>query len=162
EKQLRADIDQWFGRAEQSDQEEDRQYGKNRMGDELPAWVADKQKRLQKIQQAKKELEAEARAEAETPPDPERTRHEAKPKGIPKEDRQGNFTDPESRMLRSKGGFIQGYNCQAAVDADHQIIVAEHVTPNGADVHELKPLLKGIKQNLKQQAREISSDAGYS
>ena len=162
DKQLRADIDQWFGRAEQSDQEEDRQYGKNRTGDELPAWVADKQKRLEKIQQAKKELEAEAKAEAEARPDPERTRHEAKPKGVPKETRQRNFTDPESRMLKSKDGFLQGYNCQAAVDADHQIIVAEHVTNSGADVHELKPLLTGIKQNLKRQAREISSDAGYS
>jgi transposase len=162
EKQLRADIDQWFGRAEQTDKEEDRKYGKNRTGQELPGWVTDKKKRLEKIQQAKAELEKEARAKAEAPKDPARTRHEAKPRGVPQEKDQRNLTDPESRLMKRKRGFVQGYNCQAAVDADHQIIVAQHVTNSGSDAHELKPLLKEIKQQMKRQASEISADAGYS
>jgi transposase len=162
EKQLRSDIDQWFGRAEQTDKEEDRKYGKNRTGQELPSWVTDKKKRLEKIQQAKAELEKEARAKAEAPKDPARTRHEAKPRGVPQEKDQRNLTDPESRLMKRKRGFVQGYNCQAAVDADHQIIVAQHVTNSGSDAHELKPLLKEIKQQMKRQAQEISADAGYS
>jgi transposase len=162
EKNLRADIDQWFGRSEQTDKEEDRQYGKNRTGEELPSWVSDKKKRMEKIQQAKAELEKEAKAKAEGPKDPGRTRHEAKPTGVPKETERRNLTDPESRMMKTKGGFVQGYNCQAAVDADRQIIVAQHVTNSGADAHELKPLLEQIKQQMRRQARQVSADAGYS
>ena len=41
---------------------------------------------------------------------------------------QRNFTDPESRILKSKDGFIQGYNTQAAVDGEAQIIVAHTLT----------------------------------
>src|SRR5688572_12989302 len=142
ENKLKAEIDRWFEQAERMDREEDALYGEDRVGDELPDWVSDKQKMLEKIQQAKAELEAEARAKAEAKPDPSRTRHEAKPNGTVAEKAQRNFTDPESRIMKSQEGFIQGYNCQAAVDADHQIIVAQHITPNGSDMHELNPLLK--------------------
>src|SRR5262245_17220670 len=162
EQQLRADIDQWFGKSEQTDREEDRKYGKKRTGEELPGWVSDKQKRREKIQQAKAELEKEAKAKGEEPKDPARTRHEAKPKGLPLEKDKRNLTDPDSRMMKSRGGFIQGYNCQAAVDGDHQIIVAQHVTQCGSDAHELKPLLKEIKEQMGRQAQEISADAAYS
>ena len=162
ENKLKAEIDRWFEQAERMDREEDALYGEDRVGDELPDWVSDKQKMLEKIQQAKAELEAEARAKAEAKPDPSRTRHEAKPNGTVAEKAQRNFTDPESRIMKSQEGFIQGYNCQAAVDADHQIIVAQRISPNGSDMHELNPLLKQIKTQLKRQAKEVSADAGYS
>jgi hypothetical protein len=57
-------VDRWLNAAEAADREEDRLFGETR-GDELPDWVADKQKRLEKIRQAKAELEAEAKAAAE-------------------------------------------------------------------------------------------------
>ena len=43
---------------------------------------------------------------------------------------QRNFTDPDSRIMKSKEGFVQAYNAQAAVDAEAQIIVAHELTPN--------------------------------
>src|SRR5208282_4053830 len=46
------------------------------------------------------------------------------PSGAPDPKAQKNFTDPESRIMKSKDGFIQGYNAQAAVDAEAQVIVA--------------------------------------
>ena len=64
EAELKAEVDRWLKAAEAADAEEDRLHG-TRRGDEMPDWVADKQKRLEKIRQAKAELEAEAKAAAE-------------------------------------------------------------------------------------------------
>src|SRR6187397_1541828 len=64
EAELEAEVDRWLKAAEAADAEEDKLYGDQR-GDEMPDWVADKQKRLDKIRAAKAELEAEAKAAAE-------------------------------------------------------------------------------------------------
>jgi hypothetical protein len=62
--ELQAEVDRWLAAAEAADAEDDRLHG-NKRGDELPGWVADKQKRIAKIAEAKAELEAEAKAAAE-------------------------------------------------------------------------------------------------
>ena len=160
EKGLEGEIEDWFAKAEVVDREEDEQYGHDRRGDELPDWVKDKQKRLEKIRQAKAELEAEAKA-AKAAPDPKKTRHEKKPTGVPDDKAQRNFTDPESRIMKGSECFIQAYNAQAAVDADSQIIVAEQLTANGSDMHQLAPMLDQIRKNNGRQAKEASIDAGY-
>src|SRR5271170_2295427 len=174
EAELAAEVDRWLKAAEAADREEDQLYG-DRRGEELPDWVADKQKRLEKIRQAKAELEAEARAAA----DEERRRRQkaeeerqaagrkksGKPAAPPKEEpspkTQRNFTDPESRILKTKDGFIQGYNAQAAVDGKAQIIVAHDLVAQMSDQDQLVPLLDGIKANLGRQPKEASADAGY-
>lgn len=161
EAELAAEVQGWFEEAERIDREEDERYGADRRGDELPDWVADKQKRLEKIRQAKAELEAEAREKAAAGPDPNKTGHRPKPTGVPEEKAQKNFTDPESRVMKGADGFIQGYNAQAAVDADHQVIVAEFVTNDGSDTHQMVPLLNQIRKNLGRQAREVSADSAY-
>ena len=161
EQELATEIQGWFESAERIDREEDEQYGADGRGDELPEWVADKQKRLEKIRQAKAELEAEARERAAAGPDPNKTGHKPKPTGVPEEKAQRNFTDSESRIMRTADGFIQGYNAQAAVDANRQIIVAQLVTNNGSDTHQMVPLLNQIRKNIGRQAREISADSGY-
>ncbi|WP_157083551.1 transposase, partial [Bradyrhizobium manausense] len=74
---------------------------------------------------------------------------------------QRNFTDPESRILKTKDGYIQGYNAQAAVDGAHQIIVAQTLTSSCSDQAQLAPLLDGIKANLGTNPDEVSADAGY-
>jgi transposase len=158
EEQLQAEVDGWFKRADQIDEEEDRLYGKDNSGDALPDWVKDRQKRLEKLKQAKAELEAEAQAKAQRP---EVNQHRAKASGKPQEKAERNVTDPDSRKMKGREGFVQGYNCQAAVDAGHQIIVAQHVTNNANDFQEMKPLLNGIKTETKRQAHEISADAGF-
>jgi transposase len=171
---LAAEVDRWLKAAEAADREEDALYGERR-GDELPDWVADKQKRLEKIRQARAELEAEARAAAEE----ERGRRQkaeeerqasgrkkrgkaaAPPPEEPPPKAQRNFTDPESRILKSKDGFIQGYNAQAAVDSQAQIIVAHSLVASMSDQDQLVPLLDGIKANLGRRPKEASADAGY-
>jgi transposase len=174
EAELAAEVDRWLKAAEAADAEEDRLYG-DRRGDEMPAWVADKQKRLEKIRQARAELEAEARAAAE---EEQRRRDQAEaqrvaqgrkkngrtpapPKAEPDGKAQRNFTDPESRILKTRDGYIQGYNAQAAVDAEAQIIVAHGLTPSTSDQDQLVALIDGIEDNLGRKPREASADAGY-
>ena len=174
EAELKAEVDRWLAAAEAADAEEDKLFGHQR-SDEMPDWVADKQKRLEKIRAAKAELEAEAKAAAE-----EETRRRDKaeeerkaqgrkkngrtpapPRDEPDRKTQRNFTDPESRILKTKDGYIQGYNAQAAVDATAQVIVAHGLTSSMSDHDQLVPLMEGIKDALARKPKEASADAGY-
>jgi hypothetical protein len=85
----------------------------------------------------------------------------APPKKEPDGKTQRNFTDPQSRILKTKDGYIQGYNAQAAVDAEAQIIVAHSLTQSMSDQDQLVPLMDGIKDNLGRKPKEASADAGY-
>src|SRR5277367_3252971 len=173
EAELQAEVDRWLVAAEAADAEEDKLYGQKR-GDEMPDWVADKQRWLEKIREAKAELEAEAKAAAA---EETRRREEAEKKRIaegrkkngktptpPKQEPEGktqrNFTDPESRVLLTKDGYIQGYNAQAAVDAEAQIIVAHGLTQSMSDQDQLVALVDGIKNNLGRKPKEACADAG--
>jgi transposase len=174
EAELEAEVARWLKAAEAADAEEDKLYGDKR-GDEMPDWVADKEKRLQKIRKAKAALEAEAkaaaeaeiqaRAEAEGRRQAEGRKKTGKPPAPPKAEPGGkaqrNFTDPESRILKTKDGYIQGYNAQAAVDGDHQIIVAQTLTNSSSDQAQLAPLLNATRTNLGRNPDEVSADAGY-
>jgi transposase len=174
EAELAAEVDRWLAAAAAADAEEDKLYGDKR-GDEMPDWVADKEKRLARIREAKAALEAEAKAAAE---EEMRRREQAEEKRVaegrkkngrapapPKQEPDGkaqrNFTDPESRILKTKDGYIQGYNAQAAVDGKAQIIVAHSLTHSMSDQDQLVPLMDGIEDNLGRKPREASADAGY-
>ena len=65
EAELKAIVDGWLKAAEAADAAEDAEYGADRRGDEMPDWMADRQKRLARIKEAKVALEAKAKAEAE-------------------------------------------------------------------------------------------------
>jgi transposase len=173
EAELKAEVDRWLKAAEAADGEEDKLYG-DKGGDELPDWVADKERRVAKIREAKAALEAEAKAAAEAEKaaraEAQERRQEgrkktgktpAPPKAEPDGKTQRNFTDPESRILKTKDGYIQGYNAQAAVDGGHQIIVAQTLTNSGSDQAQLAPLLDRIRANLGTNPDEVSADAGY-
>ena len=172
EAELKAEVERWLKAAEAADAEEDRLHGHKR-GDEMPDWVADKRKRLEKIREARVELESEAKAAAE---EEARRRAQAEAKRIaegrkkngktpapprmePDGKTQRNFTDPQSRILKTKDGYIQGYNAQAAVDGAAQIVVAHCLTPSMNDHDQLVPLLDGIEAN--HRPKEASADAGY-
>jgi hypothetical protein len=126
----------------------------------MPEWMGDKQKRLDKIREAMKELEAEAQQKAEAAEAGPKN-HKAKLTGKPEEKATRNFTDPECRLMKTSEGFIPGYNAQAAVDSESQVIVAQLITNNGSDVNQMIPLLKAIRKNVGRQAKEISADSGY-
>jgi hypothetical protein len=60
--------------------------------------------------------------------------------GVPTPKAQRNFVDPDSRIMKRGGEYIQGYNAQAAVDEEHQIIVGQAVTNQcPADRHLIRP-----------------------
>jgi hypothetical protein len=83
------------------------------------------------------------------------------PSNEPDPKAQKNFTDPESRIMKTKDGYIQGYNAQAAVDGKAQIIVAQTLAAGTSDQDQLVPLVDGIEANLGRKPREASADAGY-
>ncbi len=112
EAQLAARVKAILDEAEAVDAAEDVEFGDAR-GDELPPELRTREGRLAKIREAKAALEAEAR---------ERT---GRPDAVPDPDAQRNFTDPESRIMRSRpDGWVQAYNVGAVVDETAQVIVA--------------------------------------
>jgi hypothetical protein len=68
---------------------------------------------------------------------------------------------PDSRILPTRDGFVQGYNGQIAVDAAHQVIVAHRLVTNSADSRALVPLIDDARAHLGRKPREVSGDAGF-
>ena len=170
ETRVQAEVDALLAHAEEADAQEDVTYGAECRGDELPRELAFRASRLEKIREAKATLEQEARdaaatqsGEREGPPTKSSPGAPAAVPG-PKPKAQKNFTDPESRIMPSssdKGSFVQGYNCQAAVDATAQIIVATEVTQETNDKRQAQPMLAQVIANTKQVPKTVSLDAGY-
>ena len=158
EAQLQAEVDELLRRAGEVDEEEDRRYGKDKRGDELPEELAFREGRLRKIREAKAALEAEARAEVEAA-EAEGKSHP----GVPGDKAQRNFTDPESRIMPGPGGrdFQQSYNCQAVVDHEHQVIVAARATNQASDKQQAVTMVEEAIANLGRVPKEVSADAGY-
>ncbi len=173
--ELEAEVAKWLSAAEAADAEEDKLYGRDKTGEEMPDWVADKKRRAEKIRTAKAELEAEAKAAAEAKAKedaaaeekrhvrrPQEARPESRsPSGEPDPKARKNFTDPESRIMKSKDGFVQAYNAQAAVDAEAQIAVAQDVTQDVNDKQQLVPMTDAIETNLGRKPGQLSADSGY-
>ena len=182
---LAAEVAGWLARAEREDAADDAAHGPEKRGDELPDWVKDKQARLEHIRAAQAALEAEARADPppeDAEPGPssgmsDRGRPRRLPArvgergpnpalsgqsdGAPPARAQRNFTDPDSRVLKTRDGFVQGYNGQLAVDTAQQIIVAQRLTTNGSDQAGLVPQLEATQAALGRTPREVSADAGF-
>jgi transposase len=164
---LRAEVKELLKRADQVDGEEDAAWG-SRRGDELPDGLKRRLERLQNIEAAMKRLEAEAQqraeaerhqraaAEAEREAQGQKRRgREAKPVAdSPAERAQSNFTDPDSKIMKTNNkGFDYCYNAQAVVDGAHQIIVAAEVTAESNDKRQAAPMAQAALANL--QAAEI-------
>ena len=158
EERLKAEVDQLLRRAQEVDEEEDRRYGRDKRGDELPEELAFREGRLRKIREAKAALEAEARAEAEQG-ESEGRNHP----GVPDEKAQRNFTDPDSRIMPGPGGrdFEQSYNCKAVVDSARQVIVAARATNQPSDKGQAVAMVVEAIANAGTVPKEVSADAGY-
>lgn len=164
ERELAAEVKAWFEKAEAVDTQEDEQFGTDQRGDELPDWVVNKQQRLAKIREAKAALEAEAQRRDPPPPDPDKPRRgrpRKHPAGVPKPEAQRNFTDPDSRIMKTSEGFQQCYNAQAAVDAGSQVIVACGLTQSATDRNQLQPMVERIEAHTGQNPTELSADCDY-
>jgi transposase len=182
EQQLEAEIAElernvrgWFEEADRVDAEEDELYGPDRRGDELPERLRDRKGRLEAIREAKEALEDEAReretarrAELEAEGRKPRPPRDGRDPYAPKPSAQRNFTDPESRIMKTAdGSFHQCFNAQAVVDSKTQVIVAADVTDQAPDAEQLAPTLDHLDENLAAVGAELpagatlSADAGY-
>lgn len=81
--------------------------------------------------------------------------------GLPKPAAQRNFTDPDSRIMERGGEILQGYNCQAAVDGDSQIIVGQGLSNQAPDTYYLVPMLERVKATAGALPEKATADAGY-
>jgi transposase len=165
EESLRKQVRQWIHQVQTQDNKEDKLFGVDKQGDELPDWVFDKVKRAERLKKAKESLEKraakkkEARKEAEAKK--EKPRSHAKQTDEVAPTQKYNHTDPESNLMKTRSGFVQGYNGQIAVDQESYVIVSCHVSQVSTDRNELKPALQQIEENLQQLPKELSADSGY-
>ena len=155
EAKLAREVAEWLARAQAEDAAEDVEHGSTRRGDEPPDWMRDKQARL-----AEAARPAPPR-DADGAPKPRPGRPPAHPPGQPKPSAQRNFTDPDSRIMKGRDGFVQAYDAQAAVDADAQIIVAHRLTNHGSDQDALLPLLDTVQDTTGDMPDEVSADNGF-
>ena len=168
EARLEAEVRRLLVESEAADRADDERYGAERRGDELPEALRHPESRLEGIREAKAALEAEAaaaaaEAEAEAGrPGGRRRRQRGSPDGVPGPKAQRNFTDPESRiMLGSDKAFVQGYNAQAAVDHESQVIVGIDVVQAANDKGQLVPMVEQFCETLEEVPGAVSADTGY-
>ena len=174
EKILAEEISKIMAEAKRIDDDEDAKFGKNRHGDELPDELARRESRLAKLKEAREALEADASAAAATHSKElalrrgtelevaEQRAAAAGQVAVPKPKSQRNFTDPDSRIMRtSTGGFDYCYNAQAVVDADHQVIVAADLNNCAADVVTFKAMTEMVSSNTGREPLHFLADAGY-
>jgi transposase len=170
---LVAEIEALLQRAAETDAAEDAEYGVDRRGDELPEELRRREGRLAKIREAKARLEERAE---------DRARERAEGRGaapeevaaavaaaVPGEKEQSNFTDPDSRIMKTTSGWVQGYNAQVVVEEESGVIVAHEVSAHAADSPRLAPMLDatdaalagtGLSADDRTPAR-FTADAGY-
>jgi transposase len=171
QRRLREEVKRLLAEAEQTDTDEDRRFGRSRRGDELPAELARREERLQRIAEARKALEERAHAEAEAKQKDKDSDKDDKPgKGSnrrrrssvqPKPKAQHNFTDPESRIMKGPDGFAQAYNAQIAVEPVLQLIVGQALTQQTNDKKQLLPMIATVRQQAGQEIGEVLADSGY-
>ncbi len=172
---LKMEVTKILAEAERVDAEEDALYGEENRGDELPEELRSSQGRLQRLQQAMQRLE-EAEQEARTAQEQkiaEREEEEARtgkkkrgrkpraPEEVVNPETRANTTDPDSRIMKTRMGYVQGYNCQAMVDCQSQVVVAQAVTQEENDCRQLEPMLDRCKEQTGEPPDELSADAGY-
>jgi len=165
EAELNEEVARWLEECDAIDAEEDEAYGSDKRGDELPSWVSDKQERSRKLKEARESMEKkhkdkqEAREKATE--EGRKGKSSRKPTEKPSDNKTHNFTDPDSSLMKSSQGFVQGYNTQIGVDSESHVIVCCHVTTEGIDINQLRPAVEQIEKNLDRLPKEISADAGY-
>jgi transposase len=173
EAQISAAIDELMARSAAEDAAEDALYGPDQPEPSpVPAELAGHQARRDKLREAQKALKARAAAQAVA----YKERHENQPpehrshrkpladpdQAEPKEDQQYNFVDPDSRIMkRQDGTYIQGYNAQALVDGEHQIIVGSLLSNEPNDIQQLCPLIDNCIELTGVVPGRVLADKGY-
>ncbi len=174
--QIEVEIQDILDEAAKIDEEEDEEYGPENRGDELPADLQDRESRLERLREAKAKLDEQEQARKEEQAEKMREREEKEAESDEKmrgrkptppedieldEDAKANTTDPESQTLKTQDGWKQGYNGQAMVDCDSQVIVAQAVTTDANDKQQLAPMLEDCEAVNERLPSKVLADAGY-
>jgi len=169
ERRVREEIGKLLEQAAAVDAEEDRLYGEEARGDELPEELRRREDRLAQIEAAQRRLKqrqaaadrAQGRCEGDKRKSPRGGRRFKREFGVPEDKAQENFTDPDSRIMKSADGFTQAYNTQIAVDENTQLIVATGLTQCAADNGELLALVEEVERIVGEVPEQVLADAGY-
>lgn len=171
EKRLREEIDAYMEACDEIDAAEDEEFGPDHDGQEPPEHLRTREGRLEAIRKAKEELEREAKERSAREQEARRMQAVREERVFraridpsetrPRDREQRNFTDPDSRVMRTGKNFVQAFNAQIAVDAERQVILATHVSNLAPDPTHLPDLLSEIETNLAACPKEVSADAGY-
>jgi transposase len=172
---IASEVKRMLEAAEQTDRMEDAQFGPDVRGDELPeglrtknerlARIAAAQRRLQEAEQKARQTQAEkieqrAREQAQTGRK-KRGRKPKDPEAAVNKQAKANMTDPDSRIMKGRHGYVQAYNGQAVVDCESQVIVAQALTQDENDVAQLAPMLERCEKQAGERPKEAVADAGY-
>jgi transposase len=176
---LEEEVRAMLEKAEADDGREEALYG-DRRGEELPKDLRHRADRLQRLQQCREQLEreavaaarkqrekVEARAAEEYATGKKRRGRKPKTKSPATDtETKANPTDPDSRIMKTRTGWVQGYNGQIVVTPD-QIILAAAVTQDHNDVQPLAPLVAQAGANAEATGETgaalgvVLADAGY-
>ena len=176
---LEREIDKMLSEAAARDAEEDKAFGPDKRGDEMPEDLRDRNSRINRLKACKERLEQE-RAQAQKSQQDKIDRRKSKEKSTGKKPRgrrpklpeeagnkeaKANVTDPDSRIMKTRKGYVQALNGQAVV-TEEQIIVAEDVTQEENDKQQLHPMLDQTESNrqavgIKEETGVALADAGY-
>jgi transposase len=135
-KRIEEEIEKMLKQAKEIEEEEDRQYGEDNRGDELPDKINTKERLREAIKEVMKTLNTDKEKK--------------------------NLTDLDARFMKGGNGKIDvNYNGQIAVTEDQVILAAEVINePN--DREALTSTLEQAEANIKEEIIEVVADAGYS
>jgi transposase len=179
QKHLEEEVNMMLTEAAAKDAEEDVKFGEDNRGDEFPAALKDRHSRLQRLRECRSRLEKEKeetlslqRKKIEDRQTQEKETGK-KPRGrkpkpvdqVKEKQSKANITDPDSRIMKTRKGYEQGYNAQV-VATEEQIIIAEDVTQEANDINQLHPMLEQAQGNrqavaLEEEIEALLADAGY-
>ena len=133
-----AEVHRILAEAEAADLADDKQYGNEFRGDEIPLDLERVETRIKKIEKLMSRVKTSEKTD----------------------DNRVSSTDPEASFMHHKGWSIPAYNAELAV-TEEQLIVYSDVTTEPVDTNQLVPALEGIKETCGNSPRQIVADAGF-
>jgi transposase len=174
EARMHEEVQEMMREAERVDAEEDQAHGADNRGDDLQGELARRESRLARIRKARADLERhagekaaatvrqKARKAGSTDEQAAEAARDAAQSATPDPKAQRNFTDPDSRIMKTAdGSFHYCYNAQTVVDEESQVIVATDFAEFGADSPAFSEMLDQTIANTATTPGQTLADAGY-
>lgn len=135
-KRIKKAIDKLLKEANKVDNREDRLFGSNRRGDEVPEEIQRQTDRLARLEKIREELEQRGAKKI-------------------------NATDPDAVFMKTRQGITTSYSGQVAADESQHVIVAADVTNEPGDNEQLVPMVDKTEKTIGT-FDTLSADSGYS